>query len=175
MTIRSFNNINPQLADSVYIDETALLIGDVVIGEHSSVWPFSVIRADVNKIRIGSMTNIQDHSVLHVSHDGPYNPGGLALHIGNNVTVGHRVTLHGCTINNNVLVGMGSTIMDGVIIHSHTLVGAGTLVTPGKELEGGYLWAGSPARRLRALTDSEIASLQYSAEHYRRLKDRYTV
>lgn len=173
MSIRTFQNITPRIGDSVYIDESAIVIGDVDIGDHSSVWPYSVIRADVNTIRIGRLTNIQDHSVLHVSHAGPYNPEGNALDIGDNVTIGHRVTLHGCTIHHNVLIGMGSTIMDGVIIHPHTLVGAGSLVTPGKELEGGYLWAGSPARRLRALSDREVESLQYSAEHYQRLKDRY--
>lgn len=173
MAIRDFENTLPDLHPSTYIDDTALVIGDVVIGESSSVWPYSVIRGDVNSIRIGKCTNIQDNSVLHVSHDGPYNPGGHALVIGNNVTVGHRVILHGCQVKNNCLIGMGATIMDGVIVQPLTIIGAGTLVTPGKELESGYLWLGSPARRLRALTQDEIESIEYSAQHYVRLKNRH--
>jgi len=173
MAIRDFENILPDLHPDAYVDETALVVGDVVIGENSSVWPFSVIRGDVNRIRIGSNTNIQDNSVLHVSHDGPYNPGGYALTIGNNVTVGHRVILHGCTVHNNCLIGMGATIMDGAVIHPYTLIGAGSLVTPNKELEGGYLWMGSPARKVRALTDQERESIDYSAQHYVRLKNRH--
>ena len=173
MAIRDFENILPDIGPSCFIEESALVIGDVTIGEHSSVWPFTIIRGDVNKITIGANTNIQDNSVLHVSHDGPYNPGGYALDIGNNITVGHRVTLHGCTVKDNCLIGMGSTIMDGAIIHSNTIIGAGSLVTPNKELEGGYLWMGSPARKVRALTEKEIQSIDYSAQHYVRLKNRY--
>ncbi|MGD8796441.1 MAG: gamma carbonic anhydrase family protein, partial [Thiohalophilus sp.] len=153
MAIRDFENILPDLHPDAYVDETALVIGDVTIGKDSSIWPLTVVRGDVNRIRIGANTNIQDNSVLHVSHDGPYNPGGFALDIGDNVTVGHRVILHGCMIHNDCLVGMGSTIMDGVIVHPYTIIGAGSLVTPGKELEGGFLWLGSPARKVRELTD----------------------
>lgn len=173
MAIRDFEHILPDIAPSCFIEASALVIGDVTIGEHSSVWPFAILRGDVNKITIGANTNIQDHCVLHVTHDGPYNPGGYPLIIGNNITVGHRVTLHGCTVRDNCLVGMGSTIMDGAIIHSNNLVGAGSLVTPGKELESGYLWMGSPVRRVRALTEEEIQSIEYSAQHYVRLKNRY--
>jgi carbonic anhydrase/acetyltransferase-like protein (isoleucine patch superfamily) len=173
MAIRDFENILPDLHPDAYVDETALVVGDVVIGENSSVWPFSVIRGDVNRVRIGSNTNIQDNSVLHVSHDGPYNPGGYALTIGNNVTVGHRVILHGCTVHDNCLIGMGATIMDGAVIHPYTLIGAGSLLTPNKELEGGYLWMGSPARKVRELTDEERESIDYSAQHYVRLKNRH--
>lgn len=173
MAIRDFEHILPDIAPSCFIEENALILGDVKIGEHSSVWPFAIIRGDVNTIVIGENTNIQDHSVLHVSHDGPYNPGGFPLSIGNNITVGHRVTLHGCTINDNCLIGMDSTIMDGAIIHSNTIIGAGSLVTPKKELEAGYLWMGSPARKVRALSEEEIKSIEYSAQHYVRLKNRY--
>ncbi|MCW9025113.1 MAG: gamma carbonic anhydrase family protein [Gammaproteobacteria bacterium] len=173
MTIRTFENMAPVIGDGVYIDEAALVVGNVDIGNESSVWPFTVIRGDVNSIRIGVCTNIQDNSVLHVSHKGPYNPEGNALSIGNNVTVGHRVILHGCTVMDNCLIGMGATIMDGAIIHPNTLVGAGTLIAPNKELESGYLWLGSPAKRVRPLTEEEIASIQYSAEHYQRLKNRH--
>jgi len=173
MAIRDFENILPDLHPDAYVDETALVVGDVVIGENSSVWPFTIIRGDVNQIRVGANTNIQDNSVLHVSHDGPYNPGGYALTIGDYVTVGHRVILHGCTVHDNCLIGMGTTIMDGAVIHPYTLIGAGSLVTPNKELEGGYLWMGSPARKVRELTDQERESIDYSAQHYIRLKNRH--
>lgn len=171
--IRDFEDKLPDIGTGSYVDDTALLIGDVQIGKDSSVWPFVVIRADVNKVRIGSNTNIQDHCVLHVSHDGPAHPGGHALQIGNNVTVGHRVILHGCRIMNNCLIGMGATIMDGVVIQPLTIVGANALVTEGKELESGYLWLGSPARRVRPLTQDEIDGIEYSARHYVKLKNRH--
>ena len=173
MAIRDFEDILPDLHPDAYVDETALVIGDVTIGKNSSIWPYTVVRGDVNRIQIGASTNIQDNSVLHVSHDGPYNPGGFALDIGDNVTVGHRVILHGCTIHNDCLVGMGSTIMDGVIVHPDTIIGAGSLVTPGKELESGFLWLGSPARKVRELTDEERESIAYSARHYVKLKNRH--
>jgi len=173
MAIRDFEDILPDIDPSVFVEDSALVIGDVTIGANSSIWPFTIIRGDVNKIRIGENTNIQDNSVLHVTHDGPYNPGGYALKVGNNITVGHRVTLHGCTIEDNCLIGMSATIMDGAIVHSNNLIGAGSLVAPGKELESGYLWLGNPARKVRALTDKEIESIQYSAQHYVRLKNRH--
>jgi carbonic anhydrase/acetyltransferase-like protein (isoleucine patch superfamily) len=173
MAIREFEGILPNIDPSAYIDDAALVIGDVEIGKDSSVWPFAVVRGDVNRIHIGKMTNIQDQSVLHVSHDGPYNPGGNALSVGNKVTVGHRVVLHGCTIHDNCLIGMGATVMDGAVIQSNIILGAGSLVTPGKELEGGYLWLGSPVRRVRALSEEEIAAIDYSASHYVRLKGRH--
>jgi carbonic anhydrase/acetyltransferase-like protein (isoleucine patch superfamily) len=173
MAIREFEGIMPNIDPTAYVDDTALVIGDVEIGDNSSVWPYSIIRGDVNQIRIGKQTNIQDHCVLHVSHDGPHNTGGHALIVGNMVTVGHRVTLHGCTIQDHCLIGMGATIMDGAVIPSYTIIGAGTLVTPGKELQGGYLWLGSPARRVRALSKKDIVTIDYSASHYVRLKDRH--
>lgn len=173
MAIRDFEDRLPDIHPTSFIDDKALVIGDVTIGEHCSVWPFTVIRGDVNSIQLGNNSNIQDNSVLHVSHDGPYNPGGFDLKIGDNVTVGHRVILHGCHIGNNCLVGMGSTIMDGVVIEANTIIGAGSLVTPGKKLESGYLWLGSPARKVRKLTNEEINSINYSAQHYVKLKARH--
>lgn len=173
MTIRNFENKQHNIHSTTFIDDTALVIGDVKIGEHSSIWPMTVVRGDVNTIQIGSYTNIQDNSVLHVTHDGPYNPGGFDLQIGNNVTVGHRVILHGCHIEDSCLIGMGATIMDGVIIESDTIVGAGSLVTPNKHLESGFLWMGSPARKVRKLTTEEIESIQYSALNYAELKNRH--
>lgn len=173
MAIREFEGIMPNIDPTAYVDDTALVIGDVEIGSDSSVWPYAVIRGDVNQIRIGNLTNIQDQSVLHVNHAGPYNPTGNALTLGNKVTVGHRVVLHGCTIHDQCLIGMGATVMDGVVVHSHTIIGAGSLVTPGKELKGGYLWIGSPVRRVRALSEEEITALDYSANHYVKLKNRH--
>ena len=173
MTVGSFENTSPTIDSSAFIHDQALVIGDVSIGQDSSVWPFTIARGDVNRIRIGQRSNIQDNSVLHVTHDGPYKPGGYALEIGDEVTVGHRVILHGCKVGNQCLIGMGAIIMDGAVLHDHVLLGAGSLVSPGKELEGGYLWMGQPAKRIRQLSDEEIASLEYSAQHYVRLKNRY--
>lgn len=173
MTVRNFEQHKPHIATTAYIDATALVIGDVTVGAETSLWPFTVVRGDVNSITIGSQTNIQDHSVCHVSHDGPYHPGGYALTVGDRVTVGHRVTLHGCTIGDDCLIGMGAIIMDGAEIQSHTLIGAGSLVTPKKILEGGYLWMGSPARKVRKLSSEEIESITYSAQHYVRLMQRH--
>ncbi|MDH5358826.1 MAG: gamma carbonic anhydrase family protein [Gammaproteobacteria bacterium] len=173
MAIRQFEDKQPDIHSSVFIDETALVVGDVQIGKNSSVWPLTVVRGDVNSIVIGENTNIQDNSVLHVSHAGPYNPGGFDLKIGDNVTVGHRVILHGCQIKDSCLIGMGSTIMDGVIIEPHTIIGAGSLVTENKHLESGYLWMGSPARQVRKLRNEEIESIEYSAQHYVRLKNSH--
>ncbi|HEY5602086.1 MAG TPA: gamma carbonic anhydrase family protein [Gammaproteobacteria bacterium] len=173
MTIRSFQGILPVIADSAYIDASALVIGDVTIGEHCSIWPMTVIRGDVNKIVIGRHTNIQDGSILHVTHPHQNHPEGFSLYVGNNVTVGHRVILHGCSVEDSCLIGMGSTIMDGAVVHSHVLLGAGSLVSPGKELESGFLYLGSPAKKLRPLTGEERAWIDYSAVHYKKLKNRY--
>lgn len=173
MAIRDFEDILPNIDPSCYVEDTALVIGKVSICANSSIWPFTVLRGDVNNISIGENTNIQDHSVCHVTHQGPNHHGGFSLVIGNNVTVGHRVTLHGCTIKDNCLIGMGSTILDGAIVHENTIVGAGSLVSPGKELESGYLWLGSPVRKARPLSEEEIESIEYSAQHYVKLKNRY--
>lgn len=173
MTIRNFENKNPDIHATTFIDDTALVLGDVTIGKDTSIWPFTVIRGDVNRIEIGNNTNIQDNSVLHVTHDGPYNPGGFDLKVGNNVTVGHRVILHGCHIEDYCLIGMGTTIMDGAVIESNNLIAAGSLVTPNKHLESGYLWMGSPVRKVRKLTDEEIRSIEYSALNYVKLKNRH--
>ena len=173
MAIRNFKDNQPQIHPTTFVDDTALVLGDVHIGENSSIWPMTVVRGDVNTIQIGAFTNIQDNSVLHVTHDGPYNPGGYDLKIGNNVTVGHRVILHGCHIGDSCLIGMGATIMDGVIIEPNNLIGACSLITPNKHLESGYLWMGSPARKIRKLTDNEIESIEYSAKNYSALKDQH--
>lgn len=171
--IRDFEQVSPTIGESSYIDETAVVIGDVVIGDFSSVWPLAVIRGDVNIIRIGNHTNIQDGSVLHVSHAAPSNPEGAELHVGDHVTVGHKVLLHGCRIGNQCLIGMGSIVMDKVIIEDQVMLGSGSLVSPGKRLESGFLYLGSPAKKIRPLTNAEKKNLSYSATHYVSLMQRY--
>jgi len=173
MAVRSFEGRDPLLAKGVWIDEAAVVIGDVSIGAESSVWPAAVVRGDVHRIRIGARTNIQDGAVLHVTHVHDDAPGGHALEIGDEVTVGHRAVLHGCQVGDRCLIGIGATLLDGVVVPKGTIVAAGALVTPGKHLEPGYLWLGAPARRGRALTEADQAQLAYSARHYVRLKDRH--
>jgi carbonic anhydrase/acetyltransferase-like protein (isoleucine patch superfamily) len=173
MTLRSYQGIRPHIAASAYVDASAVVIGDVSIGEDASLWPMVVARGDVNAIEIGARTNIQDGSILHVSHDSEFAPGGFALRIGADITVGHKVILHGCTIEDGCLVGMGATVMDGAILRSGVLLGAGSLVPPGQELEGGFLWVGTPARRVRPLRAQEHAFLEYSPKHYVELKNRH--
>ncbi|NVK22288.1 MAG: gamma carbonic anhydrase family protein [Kangiellaceae bacterium] len=173
MTVRKFRSHTPKIAEKVYIDPTALVIGDIEIGEDTSIWPMAVLRGDVHSIRIGARTSIQDGTVCHVTHDGPYDPGGHDLIVGDNVTVGHKAILHGCHIESNCLIGMGTVVMDGAIVREHCIIGANSLVSPGRELEGGYLWVGSPARKIRKLTEEEIGFFKYSADNYVRLKNQY--
>jgi carbonic anhydrase/acetyltransferase-like protein (isoleucine patch superfamily) len=173
MSERPFGEEYPKLGIRVWIDPAAVVIGRVDIGDDASVWPTAVLRGDVNAITVGARSNIQDGSVLHVTHDGPYSPGGLPLVVGEEVTVGHRVMLHACTVGNRCLVGMSSTILDGAVLEDEVFLGAGSLVPPGKRLRARSLYRGSPAQRVRSLSDEELAMLRYSAEHYVRLKDRY--
>lgn len=173
MPIRTYQNITPSLGKNVYIDPMAVAIGDVTIGDDSSLWPFVVARGDVHKITIGARTNIQDGSVLHVTQDNEFNPGGFALTIGNDVTVGHKAVLHACTIEDFTLIGMGAIVLDGAVIPKHTMVAAGSIVSPGKILESGYLWLGTPAKRARPLTEKELAYLEYSAKHYVNVKNKH--
>lgn len=173
MSVRNFEALAPVLGEGVFVDNTAVVIGDVYIGTDSSIWPMTVIRGDIHQIRIGERTSIQDGSVLHVTHDGPFNPGGFPCIIGNDVTVGHKVMLHGCTIHDRVLVGMGATVMDGAVVESDVIIGAGSLVPPGKKLQGGWLYVGSPVKPIRELTDEEKKFFVYTAGKYCELKDRY--
>ena len=173
MSIRTFEKHTPKIADSAYVDEQALVLGDVHLGEDSSVWPMTVIRGDVHSIRIGARTNIQDGSVVHVTHDCEYTPGGYATTVGDDVTVGHRVILHACEVGDRCLVGMGAVVLDGAVIEADSMIGASCLVPPGKRLEGGFLWVGTPARRLRELTPEELEFLRYSAAHYVDNKNRF--
>ena len=171
--IRPFQEHNPEIGDGAFVDDTALVIGDVVLGTDCSIWPMTVVRGDVNKIRIGARSNIQDGSVVHVTHPHSDTPEGYPVEVGENVTVGHKVILHGCKVGDHCLVGMGSTIMDGAVLEPYVLLGAGSLVSPGKVLEGGYLWLGSPVRKVRPLTDDERKWIEYSAQHYVDLKNQY--
>jgi len=179
MTIRKFESHYPEIHKTAYIDETALVSGEVEIGEESSVWPMTVIRGDVNFIKIGKRTNIQDGSVLHVTHAPNEHSKKIgatqtayALIIGDDVTIGHKALLHACEIQDRVLVGMGAIVMDGTVVEEETMIAAGSVVPPRKTLESGYLWVGNPARKVRELTDKEKKYLSYSAEHYVRLKER---
>ncbi|MGZ8271507.1 MAG: gamma carbonic anhydrase family protein [Methylophilus sp.] len=171
--IQRFQNHLPEIAEDVYVHPTATLIGDVKVDSDCSIWPGVVIRGDVNYIRIGEGTNIQDLSVLHVNHPSEDDPDGSPLIIGKNVTVGHTVILHGCTIEDECLIGMGSIVMDKAVVQKHVLLAAGSLVPEGKVLESGYLYVGSPVRRIRLLTEDEISQFIYSAHHYIQLKNEY--
>jgi len=172
MTIRNFESHTPDIHNSAYVDETALVSGNTTIGKDSSVWPMTVIRGDVNHIIIGERSNIQDGSVLHVTHASEAYSGGSPLIIGDDVTIGHKAVLHACTIGNKCLVGMGAIVLDGAVVEDETIIGAGSLVPPNKKLESGYLWIGSPVKQARPLTDKEKQFLSYSAEHYVKLKVR---
>ena len=173
MSIRRYKDINPIIAKTAYIDEAAVVIGKTTIGEDSSVWPTTVIRGDVHQITIGERTNIQDGSILHVTHDSNYITGGFSLTIGNDVTVGHRAVLHGCVVQSTSLIGMGAIVLDGAIVESNVILGAGSLVSPGKIITSGGLWVGAPAKKIRDLSESEIQFLTYSANHYVKLKNDY--
>lgn len=173
MAIRHFQQTTPTLGQRVFIDPTAVILGDVTLGDDCSVWPLVVIRGDMHRISIGSRCSIQDGSVLHITHASDYNPGGFPLQIGSDVTVGHKALLHGCTIEDNVLIGMGAIVMDGAHIESEIILGAGSLVPPGNRLESGFVYAGSPAKRIRPLSDKEKTFFGYTAANYVRLKDQH--
>lgn len=171
--VRAFEHLVPQLGQGVFVDRTATLIGDVIVGDDSSFWPMAVVRGDMHAIRIGARTSVQDGAVCHVTHAGPFNPDGHELHIGDDVTIGHKALLHGCRIASRVLIGMGSIVMDGAVIPEEVIIGAGSVVPAGRVLESGYLYLGAPARKIRPLTPEEIAFFRYSADNYVRLKNRY--
>lgn len=173
MQLRPYRGRLPRLGARVYVDPAAVLIGDVELGDDASLWPCTVVRGDVNVIRIGARSNIQDGAVLHVTHDGPYTPGGAPLIIGDDVTVGHGAILHACTIESACLIGMHATVLDQAHVRRHAMIGAGAVVPPGKVVGEGELWLGSPARCVRTLSDAQIEQLYYSARHYVRLKDEY--
>ena len=166
MTIRAYLNYVPQLGERVYVDEAAVVIGKVNLADEVSIWCGAVVRGDVNTIQIGKRSNVQDGSVLHVTGGSANHPAGSPLIIGEDVTIGHHVTLHGCTIGNRVLVGMGAIVLDDVVIEDEVIIGAGSLVPPRKRLQSGLMYMGSPAKAVRELTEAEKAFLRQSAQNY---------
>lgn len=164
--LRNYQGHFPQIAESAFIDPSAVVIGKVSVGENSSIWCNVVARGDVSYIQIGKNTNIQDLTMLHVTHNNPDRTQETPLIIGDNVTVGHNCCLHACIIQNNSFIGMNSTILDNAIIQENVMIGAGSLVPQGKILESGYLYFGNPVKQIRLLSPQEIEHLSYSAEHY---------
>jgi len=158
--IYEFLGATPSYSDSVFVAPSADLIGDVTIGPKSSIWFNVTIRGDVNWIEIGAQSNVQDNSCIHVMHEtGP-------TKIGDEVTIGHNAMIHGCTIHDRALIGIHATVLDEAVISSDVIIAAGSLVPPGKELESGYMYMGSPVKKVRKLTDDERASIPQYAEHY---------
>jgi len=157
----------PRIAPSAFLAPGVVVIGDVEIGEDSSVWFGSVVRGDVHHVRIGARTNLQDGTIVHVTRNG------LPTLVGSDVTVGHRCTLHACTLEDRAFVGMGATLLDGSHVESDAMLAAGALLTPGTRVPGGQLWAGSPARFMRALRDAELAAFADRSAHYVELAQEY--
>ncbi|MEM8594347.1 MAG: gamma carbonic anhydrase family protein [Pseudomonadota bacterium] len=173
MTIQQHKQHSPSLGNRVFVDPQSRIIGQVTLGDDCSVWPFTVIRGDMHSVTIGKRCSIQDGSVLHITHASTYNPDGHPLIIGNDCTIGHKVCLHGCTIGNRVLIGIGSIVMDGVVIEDNVILGANSFVPPDKRLKSGYLYLGSPAKQTRVLSEEEMQRLAYMANNYVKLKDQY--
>jgi carbonic anhydrase/acetyltransferase-like protein (isoleucine patch superfamily) len=171
--LRSFKGVIPTLGERTYVDPAATVIGDVVLGDDVSIWPNAVLRGDVHYIRIGARSNVQDGTVIHVTHDGPYSPGGFPTIVGEGVTIGHAAVIHACTIEDYCLIGMHATVLDGAVIKKYGFVAAGSVIPPGKIVGERELWVGNPARCMRQLSDQQIEQLHYSADHYVRLKDVY--
>ena len=171
--LRPYLDTFPQLGERVYIDPACTVIGDVQLGDDVSIWPGTVIRGDVNFVRIGARSNIQDGTIIHVSHHSPYSKGAYPTLVGEDVTVGHGAILHACTIEDGCLIGMGASVLDGATVKKYGFVGAGSLVPPGKVVGEAELWIGNPARRVRKLDDKAIEGLLYSAAHYVKVKDDY--
>ncbi len=164
--VRSYQGLDPRIAADAWIDETAVVIGNVRLGPQSSIWPMAVVRGDIHRIEIGAGTNVQDGSILHVSHNSRFLPGGAPTILHDRITVGHQAMLHGCEIQERCLIGIGARVLDRAVLKPRTMLAAGALVPPGKVLEGGYMYVGAPAKRVRTLTDLELEYLDYAAEHY---------
>ena len=171
--LRSYRGISPSIHPTSFIDASCIIIGDVTIGSDSSVWPGAIIRGDMHSIMIGNKTSIQDGAVLHITHASDFNPEGWPLKIGHEVTVGHQACLHGCTVGNQVLIGIGAIVLDGAVIEDHVIVAAGALVPPGKRLESGFLYKGNPCKKSRPLSAQERTFFAYSANNYVKLKNEY--
>lgn len=173
MALRSYKNIYPTIDNSCYVDKSAVIVGKVECAQDASIWPLVAARGDVNYIQIGARSNIQDGTILHVTRISQSNPNGFPLIIGEDVTVGHKCMLHGCTLGDRILVGMGAIIMDGAIVQDDVFIGAGSLVPPNKILESGYLYVGNPVKQIRVLKESESVFLKQSAINYVQLKNEY--
>ena len=173
MKLRSFKGKRPILSARVFVDPSAVLIGDINVAEDVSFWPNVVVRGDVQSISIGARTSVQDGSVLHVTHRSINNPEGHPLIIGSQVTIGHLAMLHGCTIGDDVLIGMGSMVMDGATVESQVVLGGGSLVPPGKVLKSGFLYVGRPAKQVRTLTQAELDFFSYTANNYVNWKNEH--
>jgi carbonic anhydrase/acetyltransferase-like protein (isoleucine patch superfamily) len=171
--LRPYRGNTPNLGARVYVDPAASVVGDVVLGDDVSIWPGAVLRGDVQRIHVGARSNIQDCAVLHVTHDGPYTPGGIPCVVGVGATIGHAAVVHACSIGDYCLVGMHATVLDGAVLEPYAMIGASSLVTAGTRVGTGELWLGCPARRVRLLNSDQIEQLRYSADHYVRLKDEY--
>ncbi len=172
-SVRSFQGIAPQLGKRVYIDPASTVIGKATLGDDVSVWPGAVIRGDMHTIEVGHRSNVQDNAVLHTTHAGEFNPEGWPLKIGDDVVIGHRAVLHGCTVGSLVLIGNGAIVNDGAVVEDKVIVGAGCIMPPGKTLESGFVYVGNPCRKLRAVTEKEIRFFEYSPAQYVKLKDQY--
>jgi carbonic anhydrase/acetyltransferase-like protein (isoleucine patch superfamily) len=174
-SLRPYRGTLPKLGQRVYVDPAAVVIGNVELGDDCSVWPCAVIRGDMHRIQVGARTSVQDNAVLHITHASDFNLGGWPLTIGDDVTIGHGACLHGCTLGNRILVGIGATVLDGAVVEDEVVIGAGTLVPPGKRLESGFLYMGSPCKQARPLKDSERRFFLYSAQNYVKLKNEYLI
>ena len=171
--LRAYKGISPKIGSHVYIDPFSTVIGDVELADDVSIWPMCVLRGDVHNIKVGARTNIQDGSVLHVARKGEASEDGYSLHVGEDVTVGHKAMLHACQIGSRVLIGMGAIVLDNAKIEDDVILAAGALVPPNKTLVSGFLYVGSPAKAKRPLTEKEFAFLKRSAKHYVNLKNEY--
>lgn len=170
---RTYKGISPTFGSGVYVDPDATVIGDVTAGDDVSFWPGAVARGDMHTIKIGNRSNVQDNAVLHTTHASNFNPGGFPLTIGDDVIIGHSAVLHGCTLGNRILVGVGAIVNDGAVVEDEVMIGAGCVVPPGKKLESGYVYVGNPAKPLRQMKDNERKFLGYSPQNYVKLKNQY--
>lgn len=173
MAIYPFEGIFPEIHAQAFVHPDATIIGHVIIGPRTSIWPGVVIRGDVNRILIGMETNVQDGAILHVARPTEKNPRGTALIIGDRVTIGHQVTLHACHLENQTMIGIGAILLDGVVVGEEAMVGAGSLVPPGKIIPPRELWLGSPAKRIRSRSDEEIAATAATTANYVTLAQRH--
>ncbi len=175
--ILPYRGLWPKIHPDAFIAETAAIIGDVEIGPGTSIWYGCVLRGDVNKIRVGAGTNLQDGTIVHGNHDrnGDYRitGGGMATYIGDNVVVGHQALIHACSVEDGAFVGMGAIVMDQAVVQRQAMVAAGAMVTPGKVVQSGQLWGGRPARFMRELKEADIAGFAYNASHYQKLARSY--